>query len=229
MKKMSAIIASLCVLSAAAAMAADPVYSVNGVGYESFAIAGGKSAMVRIDFEKVGGGKWTVSELFGTNAVLPMTVYYWSTNTMGWLSEDWLADDQIWDPGSTLFSRGQSLFVMVSGSSAVTNIFAISGEIPGANNGGSNTVLTLQEGFNGVSYAYPNAIAITNTTLSAAAGGGDLTVYYWNNGWLSADWLNEDGIWDPDSVIMQPGQGVLVYKRNAGTTSWAEQKKYIYP
>lgn len=228
MKKMSVILASLCVLSAAA-MAAD-VYSVNGVGYESFSIAGGKSALIRIDFEKVGGGTWKVADLFGTNSVLGMRVYYWNTNTVGWSSVTWDPEDKLWIPSTTPFVRGQSLFVTMFGSSDVTNTFAIAGEVPGSNNGGSNTVLSLVQGFNGVSYAYPNSIAITNTTLSVAAGGSGLSVYYWmNEGWRNVVWDSEDNIWIPSSFVLQPGQGVLVRRYATGSTSWAEEKKYNWP
>lgn len=228
MKKLGAFLVGVSLVAGVAA-AANTATSVNGVGFETFSVAGGQSVMIRLDFEKVGGGYWLAKDVFGTNSTLPITVYYWDTGTSGWLSENWLPDDQVWDPGTTHFTRGQSLFVSVAGSPAVTNKFVVSGEIPGANNNAASATLPLVQGFNGVAYSYPSSIAITNTTLSAAAGGGDLSIYYWNNGWLSVNWLNDDGIWDPSSFVLQPGQGVLVYKFGAGTTSWAETKPYNWP
>ena len=229
MKKSLVITACATLLAGAMAWGANPVYSVNGVGYETFDLVGGQRYMMRIDFEKMNGGAWTLSDIFGTNSAMPMTVYYYIPG-FGWQGENWLPDDQIWDPGIKTFTRGDSMFVRMFGTGDLTNKVTISGEIPGANNGATNAAIWLASGFNGVGYSYPSAIALTNTTLSTAANGQPVTVYYWvNGGWQGVNWLPDDGIWDPDNFVMQPGQGYLIKMFGAGSNKWVEAKPYSWP
>ncbi len=224
MKKLALIAACVVLAGVAVKAEAPPVFSVNGVGYETFTVPGDKVVFLRIDFDKLDGTPWTVYDLFGTNFSHTVAAYYWVNN--GWGSENF--DGEVWDPGTHKFYRGDVLFVQMEGSASVTNTITIRGEIPGANNGATNDVAPLKSGFNGCGYAYPAAIAITNTTLSSIAGGDIIDIYYWkNNGWGSVGWDGE--VWDPANFVMQPGQGYLINKPAAGIVNWTENKPYLWP
>lgn len=229
MKKLSAILVGMS-LVAGVVMAAGPVTSVNGVGYESFSVKSDKSIFIRVDFLKVGGGAWTVYDLFGTNFSHDVYAYYWDPSS-GWLSENFYASEGIWDPGTIQFNRGDAIFLAMGGNGSVTNTITISGEIPGANNQATNSVISVGEGLNTVGYGFPSAIGITNTTLSSVAGGQDMFLYYWDtsSGWLSVNWYSSENVWDPDTFVLQPGQGYFLEKYSVGNVNWTENKPYQWP
>jgi hypothetical protein len=229
MKKSVLLAAGVCLLSGMTAFA-DPVTSVNGVGIERFTVAGDRSALIRIDFEKIGGGSWNVYDLFGTNFAHAVTVFYWTPS--GWAGENFDPVFVEWDPGTTPFYRGDSLFVRMRGTADITNTITIAGEIPGANNGATNTVLGVDSGLNTLGYAYPAPIAITNTTLNVVAGTNQMTVFYWISASSAWGGVNYDPVfqeWDPQEFTLQPGQGYMIRKYGAGTQSWSETKPYNWP
>ncbi len=232
MKKLRAILVGMS-LVAGAVMAAGPVTSVNGVGYESFAMRGDESALIRVDFKNINrpDGLWTSTDILGINYTHDVFLFYWDPVTQAWQSETFVSVLQMWDPGTTLFKRGDSVFVQMAGDAGITNSFQISGEIPGSNNNAATSSVPIVSGLNAVGYSYPAAIAITNTTLSSLATGDDLVLYYWVDGlgWQSVNYLNILGMWDNDAFILTPGQGYFLQKLSAGTASWNETKPYNWP
>ena len=223
MKK--SIVMAVCATLLAGAIAwgsGGPVYSQNGVGYQTFDLVGGKWYCLRCDFEKMNGTAWGIGELFGNGLAPFSTVYVLSGGV--WSSENW--DGSSFDPGVMQITRGDAMLIEAGG--AATNRITFSGEIPGKNNGATNAVVALGQGFNTAAYSYPQSRAITNLTLGAAAGGEPMSLYYLENGaWGSINW--DGSSWDPDSFVLTPGQGTLIDKGSAGTTNWVEQIPYTWP
>lgn len=224
MKKIGAFLVGVGLL-AGITVAADSntATSVNAVGFETFSVPANKSILLRIDFDKIDKTAWTVNDLFGTNFTHDVTVFYWGTTS--WLSENFDSVFKEWDPGTTPFYRGDALFVKMKGPAGLTNVIVIAGEVPSA----SSTTNTLNAGMSTVGYAYPVAMPITNTTLSAAAAGSQMTVFYWNQNagtWGGVNWDPVFQEWDPTEYVFQPGQGYFIRKYAAGVTNWIEPKTY---
>jgi hypothetical protein len=85
-------------------------------------------------------------------------------------------------------------------------------------------------GYTGVSYPYPQPVNLEDIGLSTAAGTDNLVLYYWDTtlGWQGVNWLGILGFWDPAGVVLQPGQGYLIYKEGSGV-NWVEDKPYSWP
>lgn len=240
MKKMSAVIASLCVLSAAAAMAVDPVYSVNAVGYESVAVETGKMALLRMDFFGVNQAT-TVSNLFGRSLPLGTKAYFW--NGVGYdieeykryyTSGNWATN---WRPGTYTVDVAEAFWVKIpTGGVQSSYSVTMSGEVPGGSTLPSNTV-SIGVGLNMVGYSYPASIAWTNTALSKVAVVND-KLYLWNGigydiytysrKYTSGAWVTNWGV--GTNVVLSPGQGFW-YSRitNAPAYDWTENKPYNWP
>ena len=234
MKKLGAFLVGLGLVAGTVfAAATNTATSVNGVGFENFTMRGDQAALIRMDFKNLGrpDALWTSTDILGTNYTHDIYLYYWDPVGQQWQSETFLAILQAWDPGTTLFNRGQSVFVQMAGDSTVTNHFTISGEIPGGNNNSSTSSVSIVGGLNAVGYSFPNSIALTNTSLSSLSGGDDLFLYYWVDGlgWQSVTYLNIAGIWDNDAFVLMPGQGYFLQKLSSGGTNWTEVKTYVWP
>ncbi len=152
MKKMSAIIASLCVLSAAAAMAADPVYSVNAVGYVNVTVpASNKFVMVGLSFDSVTGAtERTVLDVLGANSGLRKSqnparvdkVYLWDVSTQLYLVLGMKTNGLFykWDafggnPTNPVIPRGYGVFIQSpTGGNGGTNdtTVTLTGQVPSA-------------------------------------------------------------------------------------------------
>lgn len=216
MKKMSVIIASLCVFSAAA-MAADPVYSVNVVGYVSATNEASKWYMRGGPFAKIGAGasEVTITDILGTNIANGTLVYLW--NGLGYVPENFSSGS--WSPGTNLISRADGFWMRSTLGFQLTRL----GEVPG-NSYASNTVTALSPGLQILSYPYPVSCDLTNMQFEAVAANGD-TIYKWNGlGWDTTSFSS--GKW---GVNYQFGIGEgFWYKRSssATATNWVVSKPY---
>lgn len=144
MKKMSAVIMSLCVLSAAAAMAVDPVYSVNIVGYANVSVpTNNLYALTGINFRDIGGGGMTLLEIFGTNQLKKSQltgqadkVLLWDVDGQKYVSYAQKTNGNFYAligwttnaPATNVIASGTALWIQSVVSSART--VAVAGEVP---------------------------------------------------------------------------------------------------
>lgn len=221
MKKISLIVA--CVgLAGSAAMAADPVYSVNAVGYVKKAMTANAYRLMGAPFAKVNGGnaELTASDVFGVEGIPDNTkIYLWDGTD--YVPETFY-EGYGWDPNTTLISRSDGFWMTTS----LTTDIVLSGEVPSAAYA-ANTATALAQGYQLITFPYPSAISLTNTVLSTLASDND-KIYVWD-GTDYVPYTYYDGYgWDPSDLVVQPGDGYWYYRAGSSVV-WNETKPYQWP
>lgn len=219
MKKLGALIVGLS-LVAGAVLAANPVTSVNVVGFVQSTVGANKFKSVGWSFNVVGasGGAATIGQILGTNGIPDLTaVYIW--NGMQYIGESYY-DGIGWDPGTNLISRGDGFWISSPDQFVVTT----SGEVPSTM--AASTTNALAHGYQMLCYPYPVAIDLTNSSLNSIATDLD-SIYVWT-GSNYVGYSYYDGIgWDP-GMVMKPGEGFWYYREGSSAT-WVENKPYSTP
>ncbi len=225
MKKIVSMVAGVA-LAGLVASAADPVYSVNAVGYVTKSLPANGIALFGAPFAKVGqnNARLTVQDVLGITGIPDTTIVYIFNGT-DYQPEYFFAPDT-WVPGTNLLSRVDGFWV----STPEAATFQLTGEVPSALYA-TNTTSVIASGFQIISYPYPATVAVTNTMLNtrAVAGDGDI-IYAWNGSDYNPYYYGIAGdTWYPDGLTFQPGVGYWYYREAAGSVVWSETKPYNWP
>ncbi len=243
MKRLLAIVAGGVLAAGLVAQAADPVYSVNAVGYAKLSLPAGFS-MISLPFNAVGGNATTIGGVFPYGTVQDSTTiffympgagyaaYTFVDNGLGDPASGWWGPTDTSSPtgGSNAILRGEGFWIQVPGA---TNI-VLAGEVPGASNG-TNTV-PLVTGFQMVSFAYPATGSVTN---GLAPSDGD-TIFSWTgSSWQTYSYVyspgdpadtgwydNNNSVFVPD-VALKVGAGY--WYQSSQSMSWNQTKPYQWP
>ncbi len=196
---------------------AEPVPSVNVVGYISTTNAANTWYMQGGPFAKLGAGasEVTITDVLGTNIANGTIVYLW--NGLGYVGESFAAG--VWSPGTNLISRADGFWMRATLGFQLTRI----GEVP-SDLYASNTVTSISPGLQILAYPYPVSVGLTNMGLSAIAANGD-TIFKWNGlGWDSTSYAG--GAWGTNFVF-QIGEGFWYKRSNSSSaTNWTVVKPY---
>lgn len=152
MKKTSVLITSLCALGAAVAMAAEPVSSVNAVGYYNVTLPpNGKFIMMGSPFDPTGSDtntQRTLQDIFGSNSGLRKSsskslvdrVYVWDIPSQTYLilgqnaTNDLFArvkDNTTWShPTNPVVPRGYAFFIQSVSSETNASTITLAGQVP---------------------------------------------------------------------------------------------------
>ncbi len=225
MKKTALLLGLLSVIGISVAVA-EPVPSVNMVGYASKAVfvnATNRFFFMGAAFSKIGNTNdlVTVTDLLGTNAITPGTiVYLWSGSN--YVSEIYGAGK--WFPGTNPVSRSDGFWFKAAGTGTAT----LSGEVPNSSMV-VTTITAIAPGYNMLAFPYPVQRALRSMAFTNCAADGDI-VYKWNPttaGWISSIYANAlPNKWTVNHTF-EVGEGFW-YKRgaSAGSTNWVEVKPY---
>lgn len=228
MKKIGLFVSSL-MLAGSLAMAADPVYSVNSVGYMKVMLPAGYS-LIGSPFNSVGGAPLTLNGVFGTNVVDSTYVFIYVPGS-GYVSYNYVdptgwQDDNGVPAGDAQILRDDGFWVYAPASMTAT----IAGEVPGSSQG-TNTV-ALVPGYQLLAFAYP-------ATVSAASSGLNPTdsdyIFKWstNQSYVTYQYVDPTGWQDdngtPVDVKFGPGDGFWYYSVSSSTNTWNQVKPYVWP
>ncbi len=219
MKKAGLIVATL-MLAGTVAMAVDPVYSVNSVGYQRLSVAQGLN-MYAINWNLIGGvDKVPIDGMFDSSTLLAGddlassdNIYVWDTSMnggQGGYKQYYLWNgDRKWyefmndaNPTTNALDRGQGFWLRHR--AAATNTL-VAGEVPTE---GTNVVM-FAPGLNQFGSAYTANMVFNSATIAWAGNAGD--------DFASSDNIN---IWDPS---LNGGQGgYKQYYLWNGDSKWYE-------
>ena len=220
MKKLSAILVGMS-LVAGAVMAAEPVTSVNVVGYVNTPTLAAKYKLLGVSFNKVGGGPMTIIDVLGTNSI-PDGAIVFLYDGLKYVGENFV-EGFGWDPGTNDFSRADGFWFTSPNSFDLT----MAGEAPSAANAPTSTI-TLAHGYQLLSNPYPTTMILSNSGLASVASDGDLVIRWTGTAYSGSSFVQDYG-WDPGSLSIGPGEGFWYYKLSPGTTNWVEVKPYSFP
>ena len=245
MKKLSAILVGMS-LVAGAVMAAEPVTSVNVVGYQKYSAATGSLSLVRCDFLPVGSGVMNVSNVLGNTLPVGTQLYFW--NGSGCQIDTYSSADSgppfftlstNWSVGTNELKPGSAFWVRLPASAPQSAYdFVIAGEVPGNARQPSNSV-PVAPGLNMIGYSYPVDTVWTNTSLSKQAVVGD-RLYVWNgSGYGVHNYQVSDSgppfftlstNWSDLNLVLKTGEGFW-YSREASASGiiWNESAPYSLP
>jgi hypothetical protein len=208
MKLKTVSLGAIFALSVAVVSAADPVYSVNVVGYHKRAIPSGFSMFAN----QVAGGTNTISSLFPTPAV-GTKVFKWAGT--GFTSAEYLgAPFNTWFPnGDATLNPGEGAFIFNPGA-AFTNIFAGEVLIGSLTN-------PLPAGFSITSSMLPQGGALT-TALGLPTTVGDKIFTFNGTDYTSFELLGPPfNTWFPSEPSVAVGDSFWVFKTSSA--NWVRQ------
>lgn len=217
MKKISAFLVGAGLI-ASSVLAADPVTSVNIVGYSKIDCLKGKVVLVNTAFKKVGGGSLNASDVVGDQLPLGSSIYAYDPTLPGYIADN--SEESGWTTNIN-FAGNMGFWISVP-SDAVSNSYAVvlSGEAP-LNLADTNKVYS---GITLLGYPYTASVAWTNTTLAKSAQPGDsLYVYNPTNGYTSYNM--EEGGWSDPSLIISISMGFW-YQTSSSTFTNIEVRPY---
>lgn len=158
MKKISAFLLGAG-LMASSVLAADPVSSVNMVGYINVDLLSNKFHFAAVQMPVVGGTNQTFSSLIGDQLPTLSVTYFWNSTSQMWVKATKSAPAKGgWNTYSNReVSVGEGIFIR-SPSNITVNL---AGEVPLA----PTSTVSLVTGYNAIGYAYPVDMPFTNSAL----------------------------------------------------------------
>lgn len=236
--KKAVILAGCALLIAPAAFA--QVYSANAVGYVKKSIDPGAFDLLRYDFLAIEPGETLIGDVVPQDQVpIGTKAFFWNSAAQTFDSEGVVyikADDKVeWNPGTSVVEPGVGFFLQIPDTEPAAVDVVMVGEVPGSNNDSDNTDLPIVEGFSLVGYPYPATRAWEDTTLAQSAELGD-KLFTWDaaaQSYASAGFIyvkaEDVNRWNPQGIMLEPGQGFFYQKESAGGKTWAEAKPYQWP
>ncbi|MBN1675890.1 MAG: chitobiase/beta-hexosaminidase C-terminal domain-containing protein [Kiritimatiellae bacterium] len=222
-------------------------YSVNGVGYTRVDLTPDEYNPIACQFDAFYGMP-VLTNLIGSPLSAGDRVAIWDAVLQDWSYDTFTnAPSPHWVDGSALLERGEAFYFR---SSVTTNLYLV-GDVPSTAVG-----ITLLEGLSLVSYPYPAAVLLQDTTLPAAGAYGAMSQMSADNIMIgtmtneppvSADmhdyWLFDSGgsypaydnkwidadIGDIATKSLQPGEGAWYLRRGSGSFEWDEPCPYSWP
>jgi hypothetical protein len=213
-------ILAVILLVAVAAQAAE-VKSANVAGVINVAVEAGQYALVGVQLDDMDTASPTIGDVLGTEGVPDGTkvllldgltyvdhIYY---DGFGWY--------QGADPSTAVVDRVTGFWIKCP----VAHTFAITGEVPDY-----STPVTLDSGYQILTYPFPAEKALADTDIGANAVDGDKILVL--EGGSYVDHIYYDGFgWyqgaDPSDLVFSYGQSFW-YKRAGGTVSFDESVPY---
>ena len=234
MKKI--LIVVLCVVVAGTLVYAQQVLSKNAVGYVRRTLDKGKTYLMTVNFDMLGGAPNTVSNVFpAASSGLPSgtIIYFWDPVAQAYSpqSETLVAIPPPirWSPGTNILSLGRTFWMRIP-SAAPSNTYELftMGEVPDD----TNIVKSLVAGISFVSFPYPVEVSINHATglLNVVQSGNIVFFYNPDTGaWPSETYqaVPPPARWTPGTNVFTPGRGVLI-RRTTGA-SMNQGKPYSWP
>ena len=214
MKKLSLLLAGLCVAASVSAQAANTnVTSVNMVGFVNQNLLANKFHFSAVQLPAVGGSNQMFYTLLGNQLPLLSQVYFWNSTSQVWIKAI-NSGKGGWNNNSSnrLVSAGEGIFIL----SPTNMTISLAGEVPLA----PTTTVSLVSGYNAVGYSYPVDIAFTNTSFWN--GLPTLSVLnLWDDnasGWVKYTRASKGG-WNAaaSNLVFRAGQGFFAMKQGSAT------------
>ncbi len=217
MNKLGKVILAGCLIAGVSFAQTNEVVSKNAVGYVKISLTADQFKIISMPFNMVDGSSITVGEALGD---MPDSTVVYIFNGISYNSEQYLTGPG-WLPGTNVITRGQSFWVK---SPSDKDVFLM-GEVP--DSGDAQTSITLQTGYQLISYPYPTDIDLMNTAISSNAVDSDQIFVFNGSSYVPYNYLAGAG-WLPDSFTIQPGVGFW-YHRIGTPVTVNELKPYTWP
>ena len=216
---------SLGVLCGWGAAVQAQVYSLNAAAVLSIPLRANQPELVAVQLIPVGasGNVFTVSQVFGTNTVIPGTqVRLFNAASDSYYSETYSSGS--WTPGTGTVQRGQSLWVR----SPSNTLLKMVGYVPGGTE--STTAVQVVSGMQLLACPYPVEGSFTNVSMGQGAA-GDIILPLAGDGTISSNaepMAYYSGVgWHPSGGRFDVAAGWW-YKSYSNQT-WMVTKPYAYP
>jgi len=242
MKKLSAFLLGVG-LMASSVLAADPVTSVNAVGFVSVQVPpSGGYALVALNFDRMdGSSQISFSELFGTNQLraaaapqsadrvllydVPSQTYYRYAFKASDLAFHQIAPVNMWGGASTnpVITSGQGFWLQSGGSFTNTNTVVLAGQVV---NNQAGAVVNIALGYQILGSQFSSQLDVnTNTFPNAKAASApqsaDQVMLYRNGGYIRYARKLSDGLWHMISPVNNwGGVGETNISVNVGEAFW---------
>lgn len=229
MKRFSAIVAGGILVAGLVAQAADPVYSVNAVGYTKMSIPEGAS-LISLPFNKVGGSALSFDETFGTSVPDQALLFFYVPGS-GYVSYQYFVPDGWYDKdfnlaGTNKIMRGEGFWFI---SPVATNI-VFAGEVPGQADATND--IPIINGIQLISFAYPTTGSLTNGVFTPEDQ-DIIFSYVAGSGYVSYQYFAPDGWYDKDfnivDVNVAVGAGFWYLSQDPNAKVWKQAKPYDWP
>lgn len=248
MKKGMLATACATLLAGSIAWGANPVYSVNMVGYQKLSVpASGTPVMLAVNWNRIGGVDSVaiqdvidISNLVsGVSFDTADDLYVWDSNSQGykmyylWTDRKWYEFMNDNDPTTNRIERGQGLWLVHRGSATTTLVV---GEVPTE---GTN-IVAFGAGLTQFGSAYTADIALNGANVSWTGNNGasfDIAddIYVWDGAtagynmyyrWTDNQWYKfmDDNSPTTDKIPM--GYGAWYLNRGPGSASLTESRPY---
>jgi len=223
MKRFGIAASVLCLTTALAlAQSTSEVTSVNAVGYLRVSVPSNALALVTLDFEYLGDGNFTVTNLIGDQlGTSGDTVFIWDRVAKKYNIES--RGRFGWSPGTNVIRRGDGIWLKNTAVTAKEVVFT--GEVPDSNTAPTTTLQNLTA-IDAVGYAYPADVAFTNTTLCKNSKNGD-TLFLWDV--VTQNYViysNGRFGWNPSVDAVTVKMGEAFWFKTATPTNWTEAIPY---
>jgi hypothetical protein len=210
MKNLGAFLVGMS-LVAGAALAANPVTSVNIVGFNKVDCPRGKFVLVTTAFKSINGAPLKSEDVFGSQLPDGSTIFAYDATIPAYVGDT--ITFMGWDANIT-YKGGMGLWIYVD-PSAPSNTYSItlSGEVPMQ----SVSTNIMYSGYNLAGFPFTASVLWTNTVLAKeieAKGEGTIFTYdpvlgYKGNGYTFLGW-------DYPDMVIEPGMGYWLH--NPSTT-----------
>ena len=225
-------------------IAATNVVNVNVVGYNKQDISGSSFSLIAPAFDPVGGGSWTLAELFSTNKLQASNlqgsadkVYLWDTANAKWdqyfqkLNGNFYNVLSTSTPTNPVVDVGEGFFVQSVVSTQ--RVMTMLGEVVPV----ATQSVDIVVGFQALGYPFSSDVmlgdmAFTNSGTKSNLQGGADKVYIYENGQyvqvfmkLNNLWYRTDNTSVPTNVTIKIGQGFWYQAKNPYTNE--EPSPYV--
>jgi len=217
MKKLSLLLAGLCVAASVSAQAANTnVTSVNMVGFVNQNLIANQFHFSAVQMATVGGTNQSFDTLIGNQLPGGSVVFFWNSTSQAWAKATKAAPAK---GGWGIYSNrqvsvGEGIFI--HSTSNMTVSFA--GEVPLA----PTSTVSLVAGYNAIGYMYPVDMPFTNSVLFDGLSSGSI-LSFWDD--TAVAWVKytkaapAKGGWGAggSNLVLRAGQGFFATKSTIAT------------